>query len=127
MDSSRGAPASSGSVSSAPAALPKPKASWDSTDAVTRSVDNSPDSVGLGRDVGFKIRFSDHTHADGYIKLMTDGILRAEAQQDALLERYDTPSRCRPISLMRPTLNPNAVLSPSRVVMASAQIGDKSI
>ncbi|MDQ6980576.1 MAG: ATP-dependent helicase, partial [Ghiorsea sp.] len=32
---------------------------------------NSP----LGKDVGYKVRFSDHTQASTYIKLMTDGIL----------------------------------------------------
>ncbi len=44
----------------------------------------------LGLHVGFKIRFSDHTSRDGYIKLVTDGILLAEIQQDRHLEQYDT-------------------------------------
>ncbi|MGD8498283.1 MAG: ATP-dependent RNA helicase HrpA, partial [Chromatiales bacterium] len=44
----------------------------------------------IGQHVGFKIRFSDHTRPTGYVKLMTDGILLAEIQQDRLLSRYDT-------------------------------------
>jgi ATP-dependent helicase HrpA len=43
-----------------------------------------------GRHVGFKIRFTDRTSPDSYIKLMTDGILLAETQTDPLLRRYDT-------------------------------------
>lgn len=38
--------------------------------------------------VGYKIRFSDHTHPEGYLKLMTDGILLAETQNDPLLQQY---------------------------------------
>jgi ATP-dependent helicase HrpA len=44
----------------------------------------------LGRDVGFKIRFTDTTQPATYIKLMTDGILLAETQHDRFLEQYDT-------------------------------------
>ncbi|MBD1390998.1 ATP-dependent RNA helicase HrpA [Neiella sp. HB171785] len=44
----------------------------------------------IGEHVGFKVRFSDHTSADSYIKLMTDGILLNEIQQDRLLRQYDT-------------------------------------
>jgi len=44
----------------------------------------------VGQVVGFKVRFSDHTHEQTRIKLMTDGILLAEIQQDRLLDRYDT-------------------------------------
>lgn len=44
----------------------------------------------LGRYVGYKIRFTDRTSPDSYIKLMTDGILLAETQTDPLLRRYDT-------------------------------------
>lgn len=47
---------------------------------------NSP----LGEAVGFKVRFSDHTKASSYIKLMTDGILLAELQGDRFLDQYDT-------------------------------------
>src|SRR5690606_41159424 len=44
----------------------------------------------LGREVGFKIRFSDHVSADSYIKVLTDGMLLAEAQNDRFLDQYDT-------------------------------------
>ncbi|WP_018608979.1 ATP-dependent RNA helicase HrpA [Uliginosibacterium gangwonense] len=44
----------------------------------------------LGDAVGFKVRFTDHTKAESYIKLMTDGILLAETQGDPMLSAYDT-------------------------------------
>jgi len=44
----------------------------------------------LGQIVGYKVRFSDHTSTDSYIKLMTDGILLAETQNDRFLSAYDT-------------------------------------
>lgn len=44
----------------------------------------------LGQHVGFKIRFSDNVSEASYIKLMTDGILLAEIQQDRFLTQYDT-------------------------------------
>ena len=44
----------------------------------------------LGKHVGFKIRFTDRTSPESYIKLMTDGILLAETQTDPLLRQYDT-------------------------------------
>jgi ATP-dependent helicase HrpA len=44
----------------------------------------------LGKSVGYKIRFNDKTHADSLIKLMTDGILLAESQNDPYLNQYDT-------------------------------------
>ncbi len=44
----------------------------------------------LGDVVGYKVRFSDRIKAGSYIKFMTDGILLAELQGDALLRRYDT-------------------------------------
>jgi len=44
----------------------------------------------LGQSVGYKIRFDDHTPDSAYIKLMTDGILLAETQQDQFLNQYDT-------------------------------------
>ena len=44
----------------------------------------------LGRSVGYKIRFQDRTARDGYIKVMTDGILLAETQGDRFLHEYDT-------------------------------------
>ena len=39
--------------------------------------------------VGFKVRFTDGTSPATAIKLMTDGILLAEARQDPLYRRYD--------------------------------------
>ncbi|HEB60425.1 MAG TPA: ATP-dependent RNA helicase HrpA, partial [Phycisphaeraceae bacterium] len=44
----------------------------------------------LGNAVGYKIRFSDRTRPETYIKIMTDGILLAETQGDRLLLQYDT-------------------------------------
>jgi ATP-dependent helicase HrpA len=44
----------------------------------------------LGRDVGYKVRFSDETGPGTFIKLMTDGILLAETQGDRFLIQYDT-------------------------------------
>ncbi len=43
-----------------------------------------------GTHVGYKVRFKDRTHPDTYIKLMTDGILLAEIQNDRELAQYDT-------------------------------------
>jgi ATP-dependent helicase HrpA len=44
----------------------------------------------VGEAVGYKVRFTDHTKPDAYIKLMTDGILLAETQGDRELLAYDT-------------------------------------
>ncbi len=44
----------------------------------------------VGNEVGYKIRFGDHTSDNTYVKLMTDGILLAEIQQDRFLNQYDT-------------------------------------
>ena len=44
----------------------------------------------LGEKVGFKIRFSDQVSDQSYVKLMTDGMLLAEMQQDRYLNQYDT-------------------------------------
>ncbi len=44
----------------------------------------------LGTYVGYKVRFTDRTRRDSYLKLMTDGILLAETQGDPLLLAYDT-------------------------------------
>lgn len=44
----------------------------------------------LGGAVGYQVRFSDQVTDNTYIKLMTDGILLAEIQQDRFLNRYDT-------------------------------------
>ncbi|MEA2060940.1 MAG: ATP-dependent RNA helicase HrpA [Thermodesulfobacteriota bacterium] len=43
-----------------------------------------------GCSVGYKIRFDDRSDPNAYIKLMTDGILLAEAQNDPFLNEYDT-------------------------------------
>ncbi len=47
-------------------------------------------SAELGEAVGFQVRFADQSSDRTYIKLMTDGILLAEIQQDPMLNRYDT-------------------------------------
>jgi ATP-dependent helicase HrpA len=44
----------------------------------------------LGRSVGYKIRFTDRASREGYIKVMTDGMLLAETQGDRRLLEYDT-------------------------------------
>ncbi len=44
----------------------------------------------VGKSVGYKIRFDDKTSDSAYIKLMTDGILLAETQNDRFLNDYDT-------------------------------------
>ncbi len=44
----------------------------------------------LGTVVGYKVRFTDHTDPGASIKLMTDGILLAETQNDPMLKAYDT-------------------------------------
>lgn len=44
----------------------------------------------LGSHVGYKVRFHDQVNENSYIKLMTDGILLAEIQNDRLLMQYDT-------------------------------------
>ena len=46
--------------------------------------------VVLGQQVGFQVRFSDHSDEGTLIKLMTDGILLAQIQQDPYLRQYDT-------------------------------------
>lgn len=44
----------------------------------------------LGESVGYKVRFTDQVSDNTLVKLMTDGILLAEIQQDRLLSQYDT-------------------------------------
>ena len=44
----------------------------------------------LGQAIGYKVRFNDQVSENSYVKLMTDGILLAEMQQDRLLRQYDT-------------------------------------
>ena len=46
--------------------------------------------AGLGKLVGWQVRFRRHTAPDTRIKLMTDGILLAEIQGDRNLRAYDT-------------------------------------
>lgn len=43
-----------------------------------------------GKSCGYKVRFKDQTNRDGYIKVMTDGLLLAETRSDGLLSEYDT-------------------------------------
>lgn len=44
----------------------------------------------IGQAVGYKVRFTDHTAPQSFVKLMTDGILLAETQTDRFLSAYDT-------------------------------------
>lgn len=44
----------------------------------------------FGDKVGYKVRFTDEFSPDGYIKLMTDGVLLAELAHDRFLNAYDT-------------------------------------
>ncbi|MDC1436210.1 ATP-dependent RNA helicase HrpA [Gammaproteobacteria bacterium] len=46
--------------------------------------------VEVGKEVGYQVRFQNITSDISCIKLMTDGILLAEIQQDPLLKQYDT-------------------------------------
>ncbi|WP_413728450.1 ATP-dependent RNA helicase HrpA [Sodalis sp. RH19] len=47
-------------------------------------------AVPLGGAVGYKVRFNDQISDNTLVKLMTDGILLAEIQQDRQLLQYDT-------------------------------------
>lgn len=44
----------------------------------------------LGELVGYQVRFHDQVHQQSLIKVMTDGILLAEIQNDTFLNQYDT-------------------------------------
>jgi len=44
----------------------------------------------VGHAVGYKVRFTDRVSERSYIKMMTDGILLAEMQNDRFLNAYDT-------------------------------------
>lgn len=46
-------------------------------------------SVKLGEGVGFQIRFNENVTSRTFLKIMTDGILLAEIQQDRFLNRYE--------------------------------------
>ncbi len=43
----------------------------------------------LGKYIGYKVRFSDRTNPENYIKIMTDGILLSETQESKWLSQYD--------------------------------------
>ena len=43
----------------------------------------------LGRGVGYQVRFNETLSSGTYLKLMTDGILLAEIQQDRFLNKYE--------------------------------------
>ncbi|WP_119343383.1 ATP-dependent RNA helicase HrpA, partial [Facilibium subflavum] len=45
--------------------------------------------IPIGQGVGFKIRFSDQTDQNTFVKVMTDGILLAEIQNDKYLSQYE--------------------------------------
>ncbi len=44
----------------------------------------------VGKNVGYKVRFHDKSRPESLVKLMTDGILLAETQNDPYLNQYDT-------------------------------------
>ena len=44
----------------------------------------------IGESVGYQVRFTDQTSDHTHIKVMTDGILLSETQNDRFLEEYDT-------------------------------------
>ncbi len=44
----------------------------------------------LGQLVGYQVRFHDQVHTNSLMKVMTDGILLAEVQNDPYLNQYDT-------------------------------------
>ncbi|MEA2168780.1 MAG: ATP-dependent helicase HrpA, partial [Solirubrobacteraceae bacterium] len=46
--------------------------------------------VDLGEAVGYAVRFDDRSREDTLVRLVTDGLLLAEIQNDGLLRRYDT-------------------------------------
>lgn len=43
----------------------------------------------IGREIGYKIRFSDHDSPQTSVKFMTDGILLTEIERSPLLEQYE--------------------------------------
>jgi ATP-dependent helicase HrpA len=47
-------------------------------------------SVQVGSEVGYQVRFQDQSRPETLIKVMTDGVLLAETQNDRFLEKYDT-------------------------------------
>ena len=55
--------------------------------SVSRRVAEEMD-VTIGEEVGYSIRFEDHSSARTVLKYLTDGMLLREAMIDPLLERY---------------------------------------
>ena len=47
-------------------------------------------NVKLGESVGYQVRFTDQSSDKTHIKVMTDGVLLAETQNDRFLDNYDT-------------------------------------
>lgn len=64
---------------------PRRLAARSVADRIAQELDTEP-----GGAVGYKVRFSDHSSENTLVKLMTDGILLAEIQQDRQLLQYDT-------------------------------------
>ena len=64
---------------------PRRLAARSVTDRIAEELKSPP-----GEAVGFKVRFTDTTRPDSYVKLMTDGILLAEIQGDRWLSEYQT-------------------------------------
>ncbi|EEH64345.1 ATP-dependent helicase HrpA [Gleimia coleocanis DSM 15436] len=56
----------------------------------TRIAEELNSTVGGEGIVGYQVRFTDQVSSATLVKLMTDGILLAEIQNDPLLNRYDT-------------------------------------
>lgn len=54
-------------------------------DRIAEELETTP-----GGCIGYKVRFNDQVSETTHVKLMTDGILLAEIQQDRLLMQYDT-------------------------------------
>lgn len=46
--------------------------------------------LGVGAGVGYRVRFDEKTSDQDYIRVLTDGMLLAEAQSDPFLNQYDT-------------------------------------
>ena len=46
-------------------------------------------AIPIGKGVGYQVRFNEKTSSNTFLKLMTDGILLAEIQQDRYLNQYE--------------------------------------
>ncbi len=64
---------------------PRRIAASTTANRIARELNSPPGEI-----VGYKIRFTDKIGPGASIKLMTDGILLAETQNDRLLKQYDT-------------------------------------